>query len=77
MSSRQQARPRRSDQSPSRGVREDQERLARFETEAKLLASLNHPNIASIYGLEESNGVKARVLEMAARWERQYWAHLG
>ena len=59
------------------GVREDQERLARFETEAKLLASLNHPNIASIYGLEESNGVKARVLEMAARWERQYWAHLG
>ncbi len=42
----------------------DDERLARFEREAKLLASLNHPNIASIYGLEESDGVKARVLEL-------------
>ena len=41
----------------------DKERLARFEREAKLLASLNHPNIASIYGLEESDGVKALVLE--------------
>ena len=41
----------------------DEERLARFEREAKLLASLNHPNIASIYGLEESDGVKALVLE--------------
>ena len=42
----------------------DKERLARFEREAKLLASLNHPNIASIYGLEESDGVKALVLEL-------------
>ena len=42
----------------------DEERLARFEREAKLLASLNHPNIASIYGLEESGGVKALVLEL-------------
>ena len=42
----------------------DDERLARFEREAKLLASLNHPNIASIYGLEESDGVKALVLEL-------------
>ena len=35
----------------------DPERLARFEREAKLLASLNHPNIASIHGFEESDGV--------------------
>ena len=42
----------------------DKERLARFEREAKLLASLNHPNIATIHGIEESDGVKALVLEL-------------
>ena len=42
----------------------DVERMARFEREAKLLASLNHPNIASIYGLEESNGIRALVMEL-------------
>ena len=42
----------------------DDERLARFEREAKLLASLNHPNIASIHGFEDSDGVKALVLEL-------------
>jgi serine/threonine-protein kinase len=40
------------------------ERVARFEREAKLLSSLNRPNIAGIYGPEESNGVKALVLEL-------------
>jgi eukaryotic-like serine/threonine-protein kinase len=34
----------------------DPERMARFEREARLLASLNHPNIAAIYGIEEANG---------------------
>jgi serine/threonine-protein kinase len=42
----------------------DTERMARFEHEAKVLASLNHPNIASIYGLEESNGARALVMEL-------------
>jgi serine/threonine-protein kinase len=43
---------------------DNSERLARFEREAKLLAALNHPNIASIYGLEESEGWKFLVLEL-------------
>ena len=42
----------------------DPDRLARFEREAKVLASLNHPNIGTIYGLEETEGVKALVLEL-------------
>src|SRR4030042_6225398 len=41
----------------------DPERMARFEREAKLLASLNHPNIAAIYGLEEAEGKRFLVLE--------------
>jgi eukaryotic-like serine/threonine-protein kinase len=44
----------------------DPERLARFEREARLLASLNHPNIAGIYGLEEADGVRFLVLEYVA-----------
>jgi serine/threonine-protein kinase len=43
---------------------EDAERLARFEREAKLLALLNHTNIAAIYGLEESQGRRFLVLEL-------------
>src|SRR5262245_61008321 len=39
-------------------------RLARFEREARVLASLNHPNIGQIYGLEEAEGVRALVLEL-------------
>ena len=42
----------------------DPDRLARFRREATILASLNHPNIAAIYGFEESNGVQALVLEL-------------
>ena len=42
----------------------DPERLARFEREAKQLASLNHPNIAAIHGLEETGGKRFLVLEL-------------
>ena len=42
----------------------DPDRLARFEREAKLLAALSHANIGSIYGLEESDGVRFLVLEL-------------
>jgi len=39
----------------------DAERIARFDREAKMLASLNHPNIAQIYGLEQTAGTTARL----------------
>ena len=42
----------------------DSERLARFRREAQVLASLNHSQIAAIYGLEEAGGVEALVLEL-------------
>jgi serine/threonine protein kinase len=42
----------------------DTDRLARFDREARLLAALNHPNIAAIYGLEETRGSRALVLEL-------------
>jgi serine/threonine-protein kinase len=42
----------------------DPERVARFAREAKTLAALNHPNIAHIYGVEESNGTNAIVMEL-------------
>ena len=42
----------------------DPERVARFKREAHVLASLNHPNIAAIYGLEETDSVRALVLEL-------------
>jgi serine/threonine protein kinase/Tol biopolymer transport system component len=42
----------------------DADRLARFQREAQVLASLNHPHIGAIYGLEESGGARALVLEL-------------
>ncbi len=42
----------------------DPDRLARFQREAQVLASLNHPNIAHIHGLEESGGIRALVMEL-------------
>ena len=42
----------------------DADRLARFDREARLLAALNHPNIAAIYGLEDAGGITALVMEL-------------
>lgn len=42
----------------------DPERMMRFQREARVLASLNHPNIASIYGFEDADGVRALVMEL-------------
>ena len=42
----------------------DAQRMVRFEREAKVLASLSHPNIAVLYGFEESNGTRALVMEL-------------
>jgi serine/threonine protein kinase len=42
----------------------DPERIARFQREAEVLAALNHPNVAAIYGIEEAGGVTALVLEL-------------
>jgi serine/threonine protein kinase len=44
----------------------DPDRLARFTREAQTLASLNHPDIAATYGVEESNGIRALVMELVA-----------
>ena len=42
----------------------DSQRMARFEREAQMLASLNHPHIAAIYGVEETNGQRALIMEL-------------
>src|SRR6476659_105218 len=42
----------------------DPDRLARFQREAEVLASLNHPNVAGIHGLEESGATRALVMEL-------------
>ena len=46
------------------GFTTDPDRLARLEREARMLASLNHPNICGIYGLEEAEGVRLLLLEL-------------
>ena len=45
-------------------VASDPERLARFQREAAVLAALNHPNIAAIYGVEDSSGTPALIMEL-------------
>ena len=42
----------------------DPDRLARFDREARLLAALNHPHIGAIYGVDDTDGVRALVLEL-------------
>ena len=42
----------------------DPERMTRFQREAQLLAALNHPNIAAIYGLEDGGSIRAIVMEL-------------
>ena len=59
-----QENPRAQDKVLPEAFTQDPDRLARFEREAKVLASLNHPNIGHIYGLEESEGIRALVLEL-------------
>src|SRR5208337_4612493 len=49
---------------PPEAFARDAERMARFQREAKVLASLNHPNIASVYGLEDSGNTHALVMEL-------------
>src|ERR1700686_5360364 len=46
------------------GFSQDPDRLARFQREAGLPATLNHPNIAPIHGLEEADGIRALVMEL-------------
>jgi hypothetical protein len=50
-----------------RAFAEDPHRIARFEREAQFLASLNHPKIAAIYGLEESGATRALTMEFIER----------
>ena len=53
---------------------QDTERLARFQREAQVLASLNHPNISAIHSLEHSDGVlRAAPLERGARQKSDDW----
>src|SRR5437867_1016471 len=47
-----------------RAFTSDPDRLARFEREARMLASLNHPHICAIYGLEEADGIRFLILEL-------------
>jgi serine/threonine protein kinase len=56
-------------------VASDPDRVSRLNREARLLASLSHPNIAAIYGLEEADGIRALVLELVAGPGRGASAH--
>ena len=51
----------------------DPDRLARFQREAQVLASLHHPNIAQIHGIEKSDDTQALVLELVAGPTLAHW----
>ena len=55
----------------------DPARRARFDREARLLASLNHPHIAAVYGTEESDGVPALVMELVEGEDLAQWIARG
>ncbi len=55
----------------------DPEHLARLEREAQMLAAINHPNIAAIYGFEESNGVRFLAMELAEGQPLANWLTAG
>ena len=58
-------------------IGQDQGRLSRFRHEAKVLASLNHPNIAQVYGMEESGGVHFLVMELVPGETLAEWLKRG
>ena len=53
----------------------DRDRLARFQWEAQVLASLNNPNIGGIYGIEEAQGTRALVLELVEGENSPDWSN--
>src|SRR6185295_16091217 len=55
----------------------DPDRLSRFQREAEVLASLNHPHIAAIYGVEHADGVKALVMELVEGDDLAQWIARG
>ena len=55
---------------------QDEARMKRFEREAQVLASLNHPNVASIYGLEETESPQPERSAERRRWEF-FWGRRG
>jgi serine/threonine protein kinase len=55
----------------------DAERLQRFEREAKVLASLNHPNVATVHGFHEAGGVRFLVMELVLGETLGAWQAVG
>ena len=69
--------PRRRHQGPARPVVADPERRAEIEREARLLASLNHPDIGAIYGVEQADGVSRTRARIGGRSDARRAADQG